>query len=831
MSPQADGDQVSIVVDGETVMANPGELLIDACERTGTYIPRFCHHTRMRPVGMCRMCLVDVDTGRGSALQPSCMLECTPGMVVETESDRTRKAQDGVLEFLLINHPLDCPVCDKGGECPLQDQTMAFGPGESRFVEEKRHFEKPIKVNDNVNLDRERCILCDLCTRFAGEVAGDQLINFMARGGQTQINTFPDLPFSSYFSGNTVQVCPVGALTALPYRFKARPWDLEEVESTSTLDSVGSRISVQSSCNRVLRFQGVDADAVNWGWLSDKERFVFEAYDHEDRLATPLLRGDALGNRSRDGAELVAAPWSEALDVAAGALRSAPADRIAVVGGARLTNESQYAWAKLAKGVLGTDHVDSQLGDGLPADLLLGLPRATIDEACTAGGTIVLLGPDPKEELGALYLRLRHAVVHDGATLIELTQRRTGLTDHAAHSLRVQPGEAAEVVAAMFGGGSSGGVQGRSAGDVVGAGELLAAATGPITVLLGRPSLAEAAGPVVDAALALHDHLPDARFLSLLRRGNVHGAMDMGLAPGLLPGRTTLADADRFADAWPGVPDAVGRDTLATLEAAAAGQVDVLVLLGADLLADVPDRDLARRALDGAGTVIALDLFATETVASADVVLPAAGPTEVDGTFTNLEGRVSRVARKVTSPGTSRPDWMIAVDLADRLGTDLGFMSSEDVWAELTAVSAVHADLSSEAIAAESTEGVLVMGGLALVRPEPTLVPARQPSALRLVATRSMYDTGVLVAHSPSLSGLAPGARAALEPAEMQRLGIVDGEVVDLVGPKGTVQVPVVADAGVAAGTVHLLVNQPGVDVAALLDAGAPVTDVKLVRR
>jgi NADH-quinone oxidoreductase subunit G len=831
MSPTADGDQVSIVVDGETVIANPGELLIDACERTGTYIPRFCHHTRMKPVGMCRMCLVDVDTGRGSALQPSCMLQCTPGMVVETESERTRKAQDGVLEFLLVNHPLDCPVCDKGGECPLQDQTMAFGPGESRFIEEKRHFEKPIRVNDNVNLDRERCILCDRCTRFAGEVAGDQLIHFMARGGQTQVNTFPDMPFSSYFSGNTVQVCPVGALTALPYRFKARPWDLEEVESTSTLDSVGSRISVQSSHDRVLRFQGVDADAVNWGWLSDKERFVFEAYDHEDRLATPLLRGDALGNRTRDGAELVAAPWSEALDVAAGALSAAAPDRIAVVGGSRLTNEAQYAWAKLAKGVLGTDHVDSQLGDGLPAEVVLGLPRATIDEACTPGGTIVLLGPDPKEELGALYLRLRHAVVHDGTTLIELTQRRTGLTDHAAHSLRVHPGEAAEVVSAMFGGGSSKDLPGQSAGDVVGAGELLSAAAGPVTVLLGRPSLAEAAGPVVDAALALHDHLPDARFLSLLRRGNVHGAMDMGLAPGLLPGRAALADAVRFADAWPGVPAVAGRDTLATLEAAADGDVDVLVLLGADLLADVPDGDLARRALDGAGTVVAVDLFATATVACADVVLPAAGPTEVDGTFTNLEGRVSRVARKVTSPGTSRPDWMIAVDLADRLGSDLGFMSPDDAWTELVAVSAVHANLSTEAIAAASTEGVLVTGGPALVRPEPTAVAARQPSALRLIATRSMYDTGVLVAHSPSLAGLAPGARAALEPTEMRHRGVADGEVVDLVGPKGTVRVPVVADASVAAGTVHLLVNQPGVDVTALLDAGATVTDLKLVRR
>ncbi|MEO2113823.1 MAG: 2Fe-2S iron-sulfur cluster-binding protein, partial [Acidimicrobiales bacterium] len=277
-----DGQTVEITVDGRTVAANPGELLIDACERTGTYIPRFCHHPRMRPVGMCRACLVEVDTGRGPALQASCMLECAPGMQVDTESERTRKAQDGVLEFLLVNHPLDCPVCDKGGECPLQDQTMAFGPGESRFVEEKRHFEKPIPVNDNVFLDRERCILCDRCTRFAAEVAGDALIHFQGRGSNTEVNTFPDEPFSSYFSGNTVQVCPVGALTAAPYRFKARPWDLEEVESTSVVDSVGSRISVQSSRDRVLRFQGVDADAVNWGWLSDKERFVFEAYDHED---------------------------------------------------------------------------------------------------------------------------------------------------------------------------------------------------------------------------------------------------------------------------------------------------------------------------------------------------------------------------------------------------------------------------------------------------------------------------------------------------------------------------------------------------------------------
>ncbi|MFP3901105.1 MAG: 2Fe-2S iron-sulfur cluster-binding protein, partial [Acidimicrobiia bacterium] len=219
---------VGVTIDGRRIEARRGELVIDAAERTGTYIPRFCYHSRMRPVGMCRMCIVEIDTGRGPALQPSCMIECADGMTVDTASDVTTKAQEGVLEYLLINHPLDCPVCDKGGECPLQDQAMSHGPGESRFVEEKRHFEKPIPVNDLVLLDRERCILCDRCTRFAREVAGDTFIHFIDRADQTQINTFPGHPFASYFSGNTVQICPVGALTAEPYRFKARPWDLEQ---------------------------------------------------------------------------------------------------------------------------------------------------------------------------------------------------------------------------------------------------------------------------------------------------------------------------------------------------------------------------------------------------------------------------------------------------------------------------------------------------------------------------------------------------------------------------------------------------------------------------
>ena len=371
------------------------------------------------------------------------MLECTPDMKVDTTSPVTQKAQDGVLEFLLINHPLDCPVCDKGGECPLQDQTMAYGPGESRFVEEKRHKEKPIPVSDLVLLDRERCILCDRCTRFAKDVAGDPLIHFINRGNETEVNTFPDEPFSSYFSGNTVQICPVGALTATSYRFRARPWDLDGVESTCQGCSVGCRISVESSRNQVLRYQGVDIDPVNWGWLCDKGRFGFEAQRSPDRLSEPLVRVADAHATTR---------WSTALDRVAAALRATQPDRVAVVGGARLTNEAAYAWAKLAKGVIGTDHVDAQLGDGLAAEVALGLPQATIDEVCAAGGTVVLVGPDLKEELPVLFLRLRDAVVSHGVKVVEISPRAGGFTPYATVSLHPRPGEVGVAVRALLDG-------------------------------------------------------------------------------------------------------------------------------------------------------------------------------------------------------------------------------------------------------------------------------------------------------------------------------------------------------------------------------------------
>ena len=310
-----DPTAVSLTINGKTVTAKKGDLVIAAADDANEFIPRFCYHPRMTPVGMCRQCLVEVEGPRGPMMVVSCMTPVAEGQVVRTATEGVKKAQEGVLELLLANHPLDCPVCDKGGECPLQDQAFSHGPGESRYVEEKRHYEKPIPISDNVFLDRERCILCDRCTRFADEVAGDALISFTSRGNNTQVNTFPDEPFSSYFSGNTVQICPVGALTAKPYRFKARPWDLDQVESTCTTCSVGCRTVVQSSRDELVRYQGVDIDPVNWGWLCDKGRFNFESVNSDNRVTTPLIK-DANGS-------FVAASWSSAVDAASRMLRTA----------------------------------------------------------------------------------------------------------------------------------------------------------------------------------------------------------------------------------------------------------------------------------------------------------------------------------------------------------------------------------------------------------------------------------------------------------------------------------------------------------------------------
>ncbi|MDH3518577.1 MAG: NADH-quinone oxidoreductase subunit NuoG, partial [Acidimicrobiia bacterium] len=721
----------------------------------------------MNPVGMCRMCLVEVEGPRGMMLVPSCTQPVTHGMKVHTQSDTVKKAQEGVLEFLLANHPLDCPVCDKGGECPLQDQTMAHGPGESRFVEEKRHYEKPIPISDLVMLDRERCILCARCTRFSDEISGDPLIEFRDRGNATQVNTFPNEPFASYFSGNTVQICPVGALTATPYRFRARPWDLQAVGSTCTVCSAGDSITVQSSQNQVLRYLGVDNDATNHGWLSDKCRFAFEYLHSEDRLTVPLVRGT-------DG-ELAEADWATALGVVAHKLNTIIEEHgggaVAGLGGARGTNEDAYAFSKFMRVAVGSNHMDCQMDDGLDPQFLAALAgKGTIADLESAR-TILVWGADLKEEYPTLYLRVRRAAQELGATLIVVHPRATGLDDRATHVVRYRPGQGAEVLRSL----------------VAGEGDHAAGRAslnhGPVVALVGRTGLTES--PLLaEAVAAFVRDLPDAKVLPLARRGNVFGALDMGVAPTLLPGRapTSGTGCANLAENWGALPAGTGRDCAGILSGLKDGTIKGLVLVGADPVADVPDGDLAERALDAAQFTVAIDMFLTESSSRADVVLPALGFTEKEGTVTNLEGRVQKVNKVVPGAGQSRPDWSILDDLAARMGRPIDLASAESIAKEIAHVAPAYEEVTWDLVTWDHPDGAIVpvaheRSPIEYV-PVGSAAPSAQQHPMVLHVARTMYDAGVMCAHGPSLHSLAPGARAHLAASDAQRLGVVDGSVV-----------------------------------------------------
>jgi NADH-quinone oxidoreductase subunit G len=772
-------DLVKIIVDGRELEVPKGQLLIKAAQDHGTYIPRFCWHSRMKPVGMCRMCLVEVETPRGRALITACTNQVTDGLVVDTQSEVAKKAQEAVLEFLLINHPLDCPVCDRGGECPLQDHTIAFGPGESRFVEEKRHFEKPIHISSLVTLDRERCIMCARCTRFSREVAGDPLIEMIDRGNYTQINTFPEHPFASYFSGNTVQICPVGALTATPYRFRARPWDLASVESTCQHCTAGDRIAVHSSQNRVLRFLAMDAEPTNWGWLSDKCRFGFEYIHSPQRLQNPLIRQPDGGFQE--------ATWGEALELVGRRLTEIKetfgGEAIGVLGGARGTNEDAYALAKFARVTLGTNHLDCQMDDGLePQFLATTVDRATIADINTAA-TILLWAADLKEEHPTLYLRVRHAVEEGGARLIVIHPRRTGLDDVATHKLTYRPGSGAELLSALKNG------EHQDIGAAMGAGQVVA--------LVGRTGYTE--DRRLAEAVAAWARGFGARLLPLARRANVYGALDMGLAPTLAPGRVEQAGS--------------GRDCRGILEGLRRGELKALVLCGADPVADVPDGALARAALLDAAFVVAIDLFLTESSGLADVVLPASGFAEKEGTVTNMEGRVQKVSRVVPGPGQTRSDWSIVDDLAGRMGVGIGLASAEMIAKEIAQVAPSYEGITWDEVEAEKD------GVLAPVNPagQPLeYVPADTPGRLVsgdlvLHSARTLYDDGVLMRFGQSLHQLAPGAFAHLHPDDARRLGASEGTPVVISTSEGEATMKVRIDDSLLHGVVYVPFNQPGI--------------------
>ncbi|MEU5684948.1 NADH-quinone oxidoreductase subunit G [Streptomyces venezuelae] len=765
-------DLVSLTIDGIEISVPKGTLVIRAAELLGIEIPRFCDHPLLDPAGACRQCIVEVEGQRKP--MASCTITCTDGMVVKSQltSAVAEKSQRGVMELLLINHPLDCPVCDKGGECPLQNQAMQVGDSDTRFEGKKRTYEKPVPISTQVLLDRERCVLCARCTRFSNQVAGDPMIELIERGALQQVGTGEGDPFESYFSGNTIQICPVGALTSAAYRFRSRPFDLVSSPSVCEHCSGGCATRTDHRRGKVMRRLAADDPEVNEEWMCDKGRFGFRYAQRPDRLTTPLVRNASTG-------ELEPASWPEALEIAATGLAAARG-RAGVLVGGRLTVEDAYAYSKYARVALDTNDIDfrARVHSSEEADFLAarvagrgrdldgtGVTYALLEKA----PAVLLAGFESEEEAPGVFLRLRKAWRKHGQRTFSLAPFATrGLEKAGGTLLPAAPGTETEWLDALAAGvgleapGTEASEALRAEGAVIVVGERLAAVPGGLTA-------------AVRAASAT-----GARLVWIPRRAGERAAVEVGALPSLLPGGRPATDPrarDEVATAW-GVaelPHRYGRDTGQIIEAAATGELGALLVAGVEV-ADLPDPARARAALDEVGFLVSLELRPSEVTDRADVVLPVAAVAEKPGTFLNWEGRARMFDAAL------KPDQMTR-----RLApTDARVLHM------LADAGDIHLGLPDLLTLRRELDRLGGWDGPHATDPLETGAQPPRPAAGEAVLSghRLLLDQGRLQDGDEALAGTRHAAHARVSAATAAEAGVKDGDLLSVAGPVGATELP-----------------------------------------
>jgi NADH-quinone oxidoreductase subunit G len=755
-------ETVACTIDGIQITVPKNTLIIRAAEMIGIQIPRFCDHPLLEPLGACRQCIVEVE-GQRKPLT-ACTTTVTDDMVIKTQltSSVAEKAQKGTLEFLLLNHPLDCPVCDKGGECPLQNQALSNGPAESRFKDEKRTFEKPIAISSQVLLDRERCVLCARCTRFSQEIAGDPFIELFERGALEQVAVYTDEPFNSYYSGNTVQICPVGALTGAQYRFRARPFDLVSTPTVCEHCSSGCQQRSDWRRGKVLRRLAGADDEVNEEWNCDKGRWAFQYATAKDRLTNPAVRDDE--------GYLVDAAWSEALDRAAAGLQ-AHRGRVGVLTGGRLTVEDAYAYAKFARITLGTDDIDfrarpaSAEEQEFLAARVAGRYLETTYADLEAAPAVLLAGFEPEEESPIVFLRLRKASRTGQSVFSVAPLRSEGLQKLSGRLLAAAPDTEAEMLTALaelddrlddVGRDAAGAL--RRPGAVILVGERLAVSPGALTA---AAQLADATG---------------ARLAWVPRRAGDRGAVEAGCLPGLLPGGRPAGDAtarDQVAAVWGETgPAAPGRDAEAILRAAAAGEI-ALVVGGIDPT-DFTDPQLVLEALDNAPFVVSLELRESAVTDRADVVFPVAPAAEKSGSYLDWEGRVRPFEATLEPVGAmgTLTDARVLDWVAESMSVSLGTATPKAVQAELQRLGAWRGE--RPALSPRSAEPP----------------PSPQAGEAVLAAWRLLLDDGRLQDGEPHLAGTRKDTVAMLAETTAKEIGLAAGGAITVSTDRGSVTVP-----------------------------------------
>ena len=782
-------EAITLTIDGIEVSVPKGTLVIRAAERLGIAIPRFCDHPLLDPVGACRQCMVEVpDMGNGRGMpkpQASCTLEAMPGMKINTQlsSPVAAKAQGGMLELLLINHPLDCPICDKGGECPLQNQAMSNGRGESRYEGVKRTFPKPVPISAQVLLDRERCVLCARCTRFSEQISGDPFIALVERGALQQVGLYAEHPYDSYFSGNVIQICPVGALTSADYRFQSRPFDLVSTKTSCEHCAAGCELRADHRHYQVKRRLAGNAPEVNEEWNCDIGRFAFVSGRLTDRMTMPLVREDGV---------LRPASWPEAIDAAVAGLRSAGA-HVGVLTGGRLTVEAAYAYQRFARSVLGTNNVDFRARAASAEEeqfLAATVAGGTTDTFVTyadleRAGKVVLVGFEPEEESPIVFLRLRKAVRKKKLAVVAVAPLLSnGSKKLSATLVPTAPGSEPAALADLAD---------VDSGTVVLLGERLAAVPGALS-----------------AAAALADRT-GARLAWIPRRAGEVGAVTAGCLPSLLPAGRLVSDGAARVDtgsAW-GVetlPAEPGLDVNGMLVAASDETLKALVVAGAEI-GDFADPVSARDAFEHVGFLVSIENRLSDISACADVVFPAALLEEQSGTFYNWEHRprpVARVNKTLRSPMT---DIRVLAALADAMGSDLGVRTVAQAAAEL-------AELSDWD------------GARAQAPAFPAADDAITPDGFRLATWRELIDDSRRNDGADELLATAKPPLARLSASTAAQAGVTAGGTVAVGTARGELTYDAVIDDTVVDGVVWIPSRASGRNVAETLGAraGDPVT-------
>jgi NADH-quinone oxidoreductase subunit G len=789
--PRPEHKTIQLTIDGREIQATEGAMLVDAAKTGDVEIPYFCYEPKLgNPVGACRMCLVEIEGI--PKLQTSCSTRVKDGMVVHTQTDRVRHAQNAIVEFLLVNHPLDCPVCDKGGECPLQDITFGWGLGRSRFIEPKRHFEKPLALSPLVAIDRERCILCYRCVRFSQEIAEDYQLIFAERGAHAFVATHDGHPYVAPFSGNIIELCPVGALTSQPYRFRARPWDIEGAGGICTLCPSQCNVTFTVRDEKVMRVLARDHVEVDDGWLCDKGRFAYQAIHVDERITAPLVR---------DGGELREVSWERALEVAAGLRRHE--GRVGALVGGQATNEEGFLLQRLLREGLDSTDIDSRAYGDVPLEVSRALAApalaATVPDLEFAH-TVVVLGCEPLDDAPILDLRIRKGVRRRGVNLAVATARPSALDVNAKTIIRYDPGEEAAFLT-------------RLADDLAGdatseLARLLRDGGEDVVVLWGERIGPEAAALLLRIADTLGLAGRDgAGLLEIPSGANGRGLREVGVIPSAGPG---YADPDGGS----------GRDAAAIAQAAVDGQLSALYLFQTDPIRELPDRALWERALHHAGVVVAHASVLTEGLAEhANVIFPAESYAEKEGTVVHPDGRIQRLRAAIAHPGEVRAGWSVLADIAGRVGLDLEVLTSGMAWQQIVDSVPFYAGLTLEELGGHGVRWIergqasampagatAADGGLAHNRHQSTRSDPPQNAsidALRLGTYRPIWAAPE-VEISPALKFAIAHQQVELSPQDAQRLGIASGETVNVAQNGTRLRATAHVRTGVPIGTAFL---------------------------